>query len=312
MDYTKMKVECGRQGYARSFWDLMRGNNEAEQNLAGGRSPDQFSFALPNSANDDLEEKIGEESVMHQLASVFSQYEASGKILASTSDPVAEFIPDGSALDTQDDAGNFTRILIDKYRLAALLRLPEVFIEDAAFDMERYLIRQLGRAFARAEDRAFISGSGTDEPFGLLHDTEGAEEGASASALSFDALIDLYYSVKAEYRTNGVWLMNDMTALALKKLKDSAGSFLWSGDDDTFMGKPVMITEHMPDAEAGAKPILFGDFSCYWIIRRSPVMIRVLKELFSMKDQIGYIAHEYIDGRLIRREAVKALSITSA
>ena len=166
-------------------------------------------------------------------------------------------------------------------------------------------------AFAKAEDRYFISGSGVDEPVGLLHATEGAENGASANQLSYDAVIDLYYSVKPEYRRNGVWLMNDETAQTLKKLKDDAGNYLWRGSDDTVMGKPVMITEYMPDAEAGARPILFGDLSYYWIVKRSPVTVRMLRELFVLNGQIGYMAFELIDGRLVRREAVKALNIAS-
>ena len=125
-------------------------------------------------------------------------------------------------------------------------------------------------------------------------------------------MINQYFSVKPEYRKNGVWLMNDETALALKKLKDDAGNYLWRGSDDTIMGKPVMISEYMPSADPGFKPILFGDFRYYWIVKRSPVTVRTLKELFALKGQIGYLAFEFIDGRLIRREAVKALQITSA
>ena len=166
-------------------------------------------------------------------------------------------------------------------------------------------------AFARTEDQAFISGTGVNEPVGLLNDDEGAETGAVAAELSFDAVIEHYFSVKPEYRKNGVWLVNDETALTLKKLKDDAGNYLWRGSDDTIMGKPVMISEYMPNAEAGTKPMLFGDFSYYWIVKRSPLTVKMLRELFSLNSQVGYLAFELIDGRLVRREAVRALQITA-
>lgn len=88
--------------------------------------------------------------------------------------------------------------------------------------------------------------------------------------------------MKPEYRKNAVWMMNDTTALALRKLKD---------------------------ADSGKKPILFGDLSYYWIIDRSPVSMKVLQELFAAKNQVGYLCNEYLDARLIRSEAVKVIAI---
>ena len=105
--------------------------------------------------------------------------------------------------------------------------------------------------------------------------------------------------------------MNDETALTMKKLKDDAGNYLWRGSDDTILGKPIKITEYMPNAETGAKPILFGDFSYFWIVKRSPITVNTLRELFALKGQLGYLGTEFIDGKLVRREAVKALQITA-
>lgn len=38
--------------------------------------------------------------------------------------------------------------------------------------------------------------------------------------------------------------------------------------------------------------------------------IKVLKELFARNGQIGYLAHERLDAKLIRPEAAKVLAIT--
>ena len=106
--------------------------------------------------------------------------------------------------------------------------------------------------------------------------------------------------------------MNDETALTLHTLKDSAGNYLWNPSDNTILGKPVAISCDMPSVKAGAKPVVFGDFSYYWIIDRSPVSIQALKELFVLLDQVGYLATEFLDGKLIRRDALKALKISEA
>ena len=159
--------------------------------------------------------------------------------------------------------------------------------------------------------RAFINGNGTDEPFGLLHETEGAETGVSTNAVTYDDCIDLFFSVKPEYRSHAVWLMNDRTALALHKLKDDAGNYLWNGNSDTILGKPVHICNDMPDIAAGAKPVLFGDFRYFWIIDRSPISMRALKERFAMTDQVGYVGFELLDSCLVRKDAIKVLTVTA-
>ncbi len=105
--------------------------------------------------------------------------------------------------------------------------------------------------------------------------------------------------------------MNDETALALRTLKDSTGNYLWRDNDDTILGKRVIISEYMPNAQSDSKPIAFGDFSYYWVIGRSPVSFKTLSEKFALHDQIGYLAFEFLDGKLIRPEAVKVIQINT-
>ncbi len=312
MRYTDMMINCGQPEYDRNFWNYMRGNELAGSKLGGGRAIDTGSYALPTGSDGKYEKAIARESVLRRIGSVFANYDGPSKIWAADAEDFAEFIPEFGEVPVRDAADDFTQLPVERNKLAIMLRLPTTFIADAAFDLESYLIKRLARAFSRAEDKAFITGSGSQEPVGLLHDTDGAETGSSTAVLSYDSVIDLYFSVKPEYRKNGVWLMNDETALALKKLKDDAGNYLWRGSDDTILGKPVLLAEHMPTAEAGAKPVLFGDFSYYWIVKRSPVTVKTLKELFALDWQTGYLAFEFIDGKLIRRDAVKALQIASA
>lgn len=106
--------------------------------------------------------------------------------------------------------------------------------------------------------------------------------------------------------------MNDKTALFLRTLKDDNGNYLWNTANDTILGRPVQISNAMPDVEDGKKPIAFGDFSYYWIIDRDPISMCVLRELFFVHQQTGYLAAEYLDGRLIRSDAIKVLQIEEA
>lgn len=80
----------------------------------------------------------------------------------------------------------------------------------------------------------------------------------------------------------------------------------------TILGKQVIISEYMPDVETGTKPIAFGDFSYYWIVGRKPVTVRTLLEKFVLYDQIGYLTFEFLDGKLVRNEAIKVIQMADA
>ena len=247
MSYSETMAEYSRKDYDRIFWNHMRGYTVDYDKLKNSKSLNADWLNMPNETNGKYEKALMRESAARQLCSLFSRYGGTSKILAAESDDLAEFVPEFGGIEVREVLNDFQKLPVERYKLATMLRLPTEFVTDAAFDLESYLIRRLAKCFGRAEDKAFITGTGVGEPTGLLHDTDGAETGTSA-ALSYDSVIDLYFSVKPEYRKNGVWIMNDETAHALKKLKDDSGNYLWRGSDDTIMGKPVMISEYMPDA----------------------------------------------------------------
>lgn len=139
------------------------------------------------------------------------------------------------------------------------------------------------------EEEAFFTGNGTGKPLGILAATGGAETGitaASATAVTADELIDLYYSLRSPYRRNAVWTLNDSTVKAIRKLKDGNGQYLWqpgitAGAPDMILGRPVRTSTYMPEIAAGAKTIAFGDFSYYWIADRQGRSFKRLNELFA-------------------------------
>ena len=140
---------------------------------------------------------------------------------------------------------------------------------------------------------------------------------ASAAAITADELIDLVYSLKAPYRKRAIFLFNDQTIKAIRKLKDGNGQFLWQpglqvGQPNTLLGYRYETSTHMPLIGAGAKPVLFGDMSSYWIADREGRSIKRLNELYAPTGQVGFLASQRVDGKLILPEAVKVLAMKSA
>ncbi len=103
--------------------------------------------------------------------------------------------------------------------------------------------------------------------------------------------------------------MHDDTAMKLRTLKDDAGNYLWNSSNDTIIGKPVITSPYMPEVKTGAKPIVFGDLTYYWIVERQPLSIKRFNELYVLRGQIGFAGHERIDGKLIQPDAVSILQM---
>ena len=56
----------------------------------------------------------------------------------------------------------------------------------------------------------------------------------------------------------------------------------------------------------------FGDFSYYWVADRQGRSFKRLNELFAMTGQVGFLASQRLDGKLILPEAIKTLTSKKA
>ena len=196
-----------------------------------------------------------------------------------------------------------------------MIKVSEELLNDSVFDLESYIAREFARRIGTKEEEAFFTGDGTGKPLGILAASGGAETGvtaASATAVTADELMDLFYSLKSPYRKNAVWILNDSTIKAIRKLKDNNGQYLWqpslvAGTPDTILGRPVKTSTYMPAIAAGAKTIAFGDFSYYWIADRQGRSFKRLNELYAANGQVGFLGSQRVDGKMILPEAVKVL-----
>jgi len=294
--------------YEHNFWNMMRGK-KADLPVLSSKTNDSGDYLTPEEFKAKFDKALAKDNVFRRLATVVNTTSPDGTIQAVTSTGTADWVAEGAAIPESSDT--ILPFHVYSYKLASLVRLKNSFVSDNAFDLENYLVTAFARRFGRAEEAAFLNGTGTNQPTGLLSNS-GAEVGvtaASATAIAYDELTKLYFSLKAEHRANAVFLMHDDTAMALRTLKDSVGNPLWNAERDTIFGKPVVTSLAMPAPAAGKKTIAFGDLSYYWVIERQPLTIKRLNEMYAVQGQIGFTAFERLDGKLIFPEAVKVLQM---
>jgi len=295
--------------YNNAFWNTMRGKHDRPTDLNEGGN-DSSGYIVPSEFNDKYTRALEKENIFRRLGTVVNTNTREGTINVITSIGTAEWLRGMTAIP--ESADGFKQIPVDSYKLAALSRIKNNFINDNNFNLEGYLENEFSRRFGRVEENAFINGNGVDEPTGILNATGGGDIGLTVEnpfSISYDNIIKLYFSLKPEHRRNAVWLMNDETAYILRTLKDENGNYLWNNNDNTILGKPVYFSNYMPNIESGKAPIAFGDLSYYWIIQRQPLTIKVLRELFVINNEVGFTGYERLDGKLILPEAVKLIKM---
>ena len=280
-------------------------------------TPDEDGgFLVPLEFERDIVKALDEENIIRRLAKVVTTYHER-KIPVALGHSVAQWTTENSAYTESNPT--FGQKQIDAYKLTDLCRVSVELLKDSTFDIEAYLRQEFARAFGIAEEEAFCVGNGTTQPTGIFTENGGTVgvTAASATAITVDEIISLVHALKAPYRKNAKFLMNDATVALLRKLKDQNGQYLWqpsvqAGVPDRLLGYEIYTSPYVPVAQAGALVIAFGDFKNYWIGDRAGRTVQRLNELYATNGQIGYVATERVDGKVILPEAIQLLQMKSA
>lgn len=303
--------------YHRTFWNAMRQKNfyDVENALQVG-TDSEGGYLVPDEFERTLVEALEEENFFRNIATVIQTSSGDRKIPVVASKGEAAWIDEEGAFTESDDT--FSQVSIGAYKVGTMIKVSDELLNDSAFNLEAYISKEFGRRIGSKEEEAFFVGNGTGKPTGIFNTTGGASDGTktSTAAITFDDVMDLFYSVKSPYRKKAVWVLNDTTIKALRKLKDNNGNYIWqpsvqAGQPDMILNRPYHTSSYVPEIAAGKKVMAFGDFSYYWIADRQGRSFKRLNELYAANGQAGFLASQRVDGKLILAEAVKTMTMKS-
>jgi len=184
---------------------------------------------------------------------------------------------------------------------------------------QEFGVRDLINAIDIAEDGFFVTGTGTNQPQGLIGNVGAGVTGevadASGNLLSIQATFDVLGTLKGTYFRNASWLMQRATGVELRKAQAQANLFYpvftSVAGRDYLHGFPVAYSSTMPAIAAGATPVLFGDFQDGYVIgdRGSGTFIKIIDQVLAMSGQTVLLGYKRTDGRVRRSEAIQGITL---
>ncbi len=206
---------------------------------------------------------------------------------------------------------------IPVHEMYAMPTVTQKLLDDANFNPEQWLAEKLADRFARAENDAFVNGTGVAKPRGFLTYPNGTTLGstieqkgsASNGEVTADTLIEFVGMLKTSYRARAQWGMHRLTLVKLHKIKDAENRYLWDPGlngkmQQQFLGYQLNEFNDMPVPATDALAICFADWKeFYQIVDR--IGIRVLRDPFTNKPYVQFYATKRTGGDVLNFEAGK-------
>jgi HK97 family phage major capsid protein len=251
------------------------------------------------------------------IASVFNTTAGNPIKLPTVDDTAVTAIAHTEGVALTDDGSKdvtFGQKSLDAYAFdTEFVRFSMELAQDSIFNMETLLGELLGERLGRIANLQLTTGSGTSAPNGIVTAASAGKTAASATAVTYDEIIDLVHSVDPAYRQSPKvrFMFNDLTLAAIRKLKDGDGRYIWTMGDVTvgvpgnILGYRYSINQAVPAMTTGLRSMLFGDFGKYYVRKVGAPAIGVLRERFW--PDLGIAGLIRFDGELGDTAAVKYL-----
>lgn len=210
------------------------------------------------------------------------------------------------------NTGKFTNVVLKGYLAGALAKVSKSLVNNSDFDLVSYVVKKMAEAISEFLEHELLVGT-TDKMTGALSTTN-LLNAASATVITADELISLQMKIKKIYQKACRWTMNMKTFEVIRKMKDGQGNYLLikdARDEELWrlLGKPVELSDNMPDIATETKPILYSDYSGMYVKFSENINIEVLRERFATEHALGVIGWVEADSNIVEPQKIAALKM---
>ena len=246
-----------------------------------------------------------------------TKYNVKGKLELPYYDESTQAITVAWATEFQElesNVGKFTTIELTGYLAGALSLISRSLLNNTDFDLVAFVVDRMAYDIHRFIENALLNGSGSVT--GLSTVTNKVTT-ASQTAITADELIEAQALVKDVYQGNAIWIMSPATRTAIRQLKSQTGSYLLNEIYDlsspfkyTLLGKPVYVSDNMPDIEAGKNVIFYGDMRGLATKFSEDINIEVLREYYATRHAYGIVGWLEFDSKIEDQQKISAITMS--
>lgn len=218
--------------------------------------------------------------------------------------------------ELESNVGKFTNITLTGYLAGALSLISRSLINNAQFDVVAFIVDRMAYDISRFIENTLLNGSGSVTGLSTVSNKITA---ASSTALTADELIQLQGKIKDVFQGNAIWIMSENTRTAIRQLKSQTGSYLLNEVYDlsspfknTLLGKPVYISDNMPEMEAGKIAVYYGDMSGLATKFSEDINIEVLREKYATQHAYGVVGWLEFDSKIENPQKIAAIQMAGS
>lgn len=219
-------------------------------------------------------------------------------------------------------SGTFNSITLTGYLAGALTKISRSLINNSQFDIVAFVVDEMAYAIKRFIENELLNGTPGNPPttpskvLGLYGLTN-YMTAASQTVITADEVVQLHDRIKDEFQENAIWIMSPATRTALRLLKATTGYYLLNDDvsspfGTTLLGKPVYVSDNMPNMAAGKNAIFYGDFRGLATKFNEELSIEVLREKYADEHAVGVIGWFEFDAKVEDAQKIAKLVMASA
>lgn len=212
-------------------------------------------------------------------------------------------------------SGSFNTVTLDGFLAGCLTKVSRSLINNLQFDIVGFVVREMAYAITRWIEGELLNG--TSGKITGLSDLTNGITAAAQNAITADEVVKLHDKIKDQFQRNAIWIMSPATRTALRLLKSSTGYYLLNDDISTpfgtsLLGKPVYVSDNMPEIAAGNTAIYYGDMMGLATKFNENMNIEVLRERYADEHAYGVIGWLEFDAKVIDEQQIAKLTMASA
>lgn len=287
------------------FGDFLMGiGNEMRADANFTKTDADAAGIVPKTISDQIIKEVKDRVPYLQFANVIYKTGTLSFPKVTLNSTGASYGTEGSANDAIKD--EWTTIDLKDYIIDVCVDMGEQMFVNVDTSIINAVIDNVAEHMANKLDREFTLG--TDEKVTGITSATNTVTTASATAITYDELVDLKHKIPQAYRGKGVWLMNDSTYTAICKLKDNDGRPYFEEDEYKILGCPVYVSGNFAEIGAGNKTIVFGDLSGYTIKFSKDMSIELLTDAtYKRNHLVGVFASTFVDAKITNEQKIAML-----